>query len=58
MDPHHRSPTPRSLKEAFGPNAQLHVERSRRRAWIWAVCVGLAAGIALYLAVALCAGPL
>lgn len=47
----------RSLRDACGPNAQLHVEPEYGIAgWLWAAAYGVGVGTLLYLAVALRAG--
>lgn len=51
----------RSLTEAFGPYAELTVERRKHLSdraidWIAAICVGVGVGVALYLVAAFAAG--
>lgn len=54
---HTRYRTARTLVEAFGPNAKLHVERkSEGKAWIWAIGCGVAIGCVWWITVALAAG--
>lgn len=49
---------PRTLKEAFGPNAILTVEKRRKPVseYVWMVVYGVAIGIGWYLIVAIKAG--
>lgn len=48
----------RTLNEAFGPYAKLHVEQKKTplRAYFWMVAYGVAVGSILYLIVAIKAG--
>jgi hypothetical protein len=47
---HERLRAPRTLSDAFGPYAQLHVERKRSlKGWLWAIGYGLVVGAFLYL---------
>lgn len=49
--------TPRTLNDAFGPYAKLHVsQRSDAKAWVWAIGCGVAIGFVWWLCVALRAG--
>lgn len=49
---------PRTLSEAFGPYAQLHVppKRYNVRGWAWAIAYGAGIGIFWWLCVAVRAG--
>jgi hypothetical protein len=49
---------PRTLNEAFGPRAKLHVEPEKTplRAYFWMLAYGAALGAGLYLLVGLRAG--
>lgn len=49
---------PRTMNEAFGPYAKLHVARrkSNAHAWAWAIGYGFAVGVFLWLVVAIRAG--
>lgn len=48
---------PRTLIEAFGPEAKLHVPKKRdAKGWLYAIGYGIAIGITWYLIVAMKAG--
>lgn len=49
---------PRTLNEAFGPGAKLHVEQRRKPVseYVWMVAYGVAIGIGWYVLVAIKAG--
>lgn len=51
-------PWPRTLNEAFGPAAKLHVEPEKTplRAYVWMLAYGITVGAGLYLLVAIRAG--
>ncbi|CAG4887799.1 hypothetical protein [Paraburkholderia saeva] len=51
---------PRTLNEAFGPMAKLHVEPEKTplRAYVWMVAYGVAIGAGFYVLVALKSGAL
>lgn len=52
--------SPRTLSDAFGPYAKLHVEPEKTplRAYVWMVIYGMVIGAGLYLLVAFKAGAL
>ena len=51
---------PRTLSDAFGPYAKLHVEQEKTplRAYVWMVVYGAAIGAGFYVLVAFKAGAL
>jgi hypothetical protein len=55
---HERLRAPRTLNEAFGPNAKLHIEPQKQplRAYLWMALYGVAIGIGWYVVVAIRAG--
>ena len=49
---------PRTLSEAFGPYAELHVERKRSaQGWLWAIGYGIAVGVFLWVVLLIKVGP-
>ena len=55
---HERDRAPRTLNEAFGPYAKLHVkERRTAQGWLWAIGYGIAVGVFLWVVVLVKVGP-
>lgn len=54
----HYAATPRTLNQAFGPYAKLHVQRNGgAKGWFWALGYGIAVGVFLWVVLLIKVGP-